>query len=288
MPVPRLYEECLEGSRRVVLLLLRKHPPICDGQQPQVTVSHLQGLAAHQTLGAFGVILTISKNCNVKPVYIENGQGKFCPYSGGCQCGRHVHEMLTFSLAHDFCGRRCAQEFNNNGQLPSPPPRDVMCIIPGCRKGAFIDADGNATKFCSHRHRLYVSWMVTSLKLLLIQHATNSAAVQRGLADVCLLCVALRVLSDTVLNQRFSIVARICQQLKSVTSKATFVPNVAAWQHLAEVRLPIARVGSYYLFDLLHLSVPMILEVPIRNAKYKEGKPRCMMEDHHAHLTTET
>ena len=47
--------------------------------------------------------------------------------------------------------------------------------------------------------------MEVAPKLLLIQHATNSAAVQRGLADVCLMCVALRVLSDIVLNQRFSI-----------------------------------------------------------------------------------
>jgi hypothetical protein len=47
--------------------------------------------------------------------------------------------------------------------------------------------------------------MVIAPKPLLIQHTMNSAAVQRGLADVCLLCVALRVLSDIVLNQRFSI-----------------------------------------------------------------------------------
>jgi hypothetical protein len=108
-------------------------------------------------------------------------------------------------LAHDFCGRRCAGEFNNNGRRPSPPPRDVMCIIPGCRNRAFVDADGKATKFCSRRHRLYVSWMATAPKLLLTQHVTNSAAVQRGLADVCLLCVVVRVLSDIVLNQRFFI-----------------------------------------------------------------------------------
>ncbi len=48
-------------------------------------------------------------------------------------------------------------------------------------------------------------WVVTASKLLLIQRTTNSAAVQRGLADVCLLCVALRDLSDKVLNQLFSI-----------------------------------------------------------------------------------
>jgi hypothetical protein len=202
VPIPRLYEACLEGSRRVVLLLLRKHPPIRHGKQPQVTVSHVQGLATYQILGAFGVILTASKNCNVKPVYIENGRGMFYPYSGGCAI-RHEHEYLTFFLAHDFCGRRCAQEFNSNGQRPSPPPpsRDVMCIIPGCRNRAFVDSDGNATKFCSNRHRLYVPCMVTAPNLILIQHATNSAAVQLGLADVCLLCVALRVLSDIALNQ---------------------------------------------------------------------------------------
>jgi len=43
-----------------------------------------------------------------------------------------------------------------------------MCIIPGCRNRAFVDADGKTTKFCSHRHR--------------------HAAVQSGLADVCLFC----------------------------------------------------------------------------------------------------
>jgi len=127
------------------------------------------------------------KNCNVKPVYVENGQ------------------------AHDFCGRRCAGEFNNNGQRPSPPPRDIMCIIPGCRSRAFVDADGKATKFCSKRHRL--------------------AAVQRGLADVCLFCR----------------------------------------------EMPTVEVGSKQSdFCSKHCSmaalsrVPMILEVPIGNTRYKE------------------
>jgi hypothetical protein len=96
VPIPRLYEACLERSRRVVLLLLRKHSPIRDGKQPQVTDSHVQGLAIYQTLGALGIILTLLKNCNVKPVYIENGQGVFCPYSGGFAM-RHEHEELTFS-----------------------------------------------------------------------------------------------------------------------------------------------------------------------------------------------
>jgi hypothetical protein len=96
VPIPRLYEVCLEGSRRVVLLFLRKHPPIRDGKQPQATDSYVQGLATYQTLGALGIVLTLSKNCNVKPVYIENGQGMFCPYSGGCAM-RHEHEGFTFS-----------------------------------------------------------------------------------------------------------------------------------------------------------------------------------------------
>jgi hypothetical protein len=47
--------------------------------------------------------------------------------------------------------------------------------------------------------------MLTASKLLLIHHTTSSAAVQRGLADACLLYVALRVLSDIVLIQRFFI-----------------------------------------------------------------------------------
>jgi hypothetical protein len=105
----------------------------------------------YQTLEAFGIILTLSKNCNVKPVYIENGKGMFYPYSAVPHGGTH------FFLAHDFCGRRCAGEFNNNGPRPSQPSSNIMCIIPGCRNRAYVDADGKATKFCSHRHRLYVS-----------------------------------------------------------------------------------------------------------------------------------
>ena len=94
VPIPKLYEGCLEGSRRVVLLLLWKHPPIRDGKQPQVTVSDVQGLAIYQTLGAVGIILTRSKNCNTKPVYIENGQGMFCPYRGG---GTNTKSSLVLS-----------------------------------------------------------------------------------------------------------------------------------------------------------------------------------------------
>lgn len=166
VPVPRLYEDCLEGSRRVVLFLLRKHPPFGDGKQPQLTVSHVQGLATYHIVGAFAIILTLSKNCNVKPVYIENGQGMFYPYSDGRRCDTNMSAHIF--LAHDFCGRRCAEVFNNNGRRPCPPSREnVMCIIPGCQNRAFVDADGKVTKFCSHRHRLYVSWMATIAKLLL-------------------------------------------------------------------------------------------------------------------------
>jgi len=94
----------------------------------------------------------LCQNCNVKPVYIENGR------------------------AHDFCGRRCAEAFGDNGQRPShartsPPPSQNFCIIPGCRKSAFIDADGKATKFCSNGHR--------------------REAVARGMADACLRCKEL-------------------------------------------------------------------------------------------------
>ena len=162
MPIPKLYEECLEGSRRVVLLFLRKHLPIRDGKQPQVTFSHVQGLAIYRSLEAFGIILTLSKNCNVKPVYIENGQGMFCPY---LVCDAAQTRSTHFFLAHDFCGRRCAKEFNNNGGGPGPP-RNIMCIIPGCQNRAFVDADGKATKFCSYRHRLYVYWVVTARNFL--------------------------------------------------------------------------------------------------------------------------
>jgi len=82
-------------------------------------------------------------------------------------------EVLAFLSVHDFCGRRCAEQFNSNGRRPSqpresPPPSENKCIIPGCRKRAFVDADGTATKFCSHRHR--------------------RAAVERGIMEACLLC----------------------------------------------------------------------------------------------------
>jgi len=94
----------------------------------------------------------LCQNCNTKPVFIENGR------------------------AHDFCGRRCAEQFNNNGRRSSqarvgPLPTEdmyIMCIIPGCRNRAYVDADGTATEFCSHRHR--------------------RAAIQRGVTDACLLC----------------------------------------------------------------------------------------------------
>ena len=66
-------------------------------------------------------------------------------------------------------------------------------------------------------------------------------------------------------------VAGKCQQLRSVARKATSVPNIVAWRS-AEVSLPIDP-ESYYLFDLYHLSVPIILEVPVGNAIYTEGKP---------------
>lgn len=122
----------------------------------------------HITRGVGYYILTLcSKNCNAKPVYIENGRGLCSPYSAGCIM--RIHEWLTL-LAHEFCGKRCADEFNNNGRRPSrsrssPPPRENMCTIPGCRNRAFVDADGKATKYCSQRHRLYVSWLVAVPKL---------------------------------------------------------------------------------------------------------------------------
>jgi hypothetical protein len=67
-------------------------------------------------------------------------------------------------------------------------------------------------------------------------------------------------------------VAGKCQQLRLVVSKATFVPNTAAWPRSAEVSLRIAWGRCYLLDLLLHLSVPMILEVPVENAIYTEGK----------------
>ncbi|KAI0266411.1 hypothetical protein BC834DRAFT_874457 [Gloeopeniophorella convolvens] len=99
------------------------------------------------------------KNCNVKPVYIENGR------------------------AHDFCGRRCAVAYNNGGsqssQVGNPSPSTAatstsICIIPGCNKAAYVDTDGISTKFCSNRHR--------------------SAAVRQGVAEACLQCKTMPTL----------------------------------------------------------------------------------------------
>ncbi|KAH9177723.1 hypothetical protein EDB89DRAFT_1934123 [Lactarius sanguifluus] len=88
------------------------------------------------------------KNCNAKPVYVENGR------------------------AHDFCGRRCAEQFNKNGRRPfrsrSPTPDDDLCTIPGCRRSVYVDADGNKSKFCSNGHR--------------------AAAVRFEIAEACLVC----------------------------------------------------------------------------------------------------
>ncbi|KAI9465774.1 hypothetical protein BJY52DRAFT_1143683 [Lactarius psammicola] len=93
--------------------------------------------------------LQMCKNCNAKPVYIENGR------------------------AHDFCGIRCAEQFNKNGQRPSqsrrsPTPEEDSCTIPGCQRPVYVDANGNKSKFCSDRHR--------------------AAAVRHGIAEGCLVC----------------------------------------------------------------------------------------------------
>jgi hypothetical protein len=147
-----------------------------------------------------------------------------------------------FFLAHDFCGRRCAGEFNNNGRRSSPPPRDIMCIIPGCRNRAFLDADGKATKFCSHRHRLYVCLLDGDCPETSSDTACNE---QRGcstrtggcLPFVCDFASPVRhSAKSTILHKA----AGKSQQLRSVASKAISVPNIAAWLHSAEVSLPIA------------------------------------------------
>ncbi|KAH9975493.1 hypothetical protein BGW80DRAFT_1297337 [Lactifluus volemus] len=75
--------------------------------------------------------------------------------------------------SHDFCGQRCAREFQNNGRRPansrtSPTLDESSCMIPGCQRPVYVDADGNKSNFCSHRHR--------------------RDAVRTGLADACLRC----------------------------------------------------------------------------------------------------
>jgi hypothetical protein len=91
-------------------------------------------------------------------------------FDSGCGAMQEGLTSQFFFSAHDFCGRRCAEQFNNNGWRSSqprvsPPPSENMCIMPGCRNRAYIDADGTATKFCSHRHKRYLSFVGTAPEL---------------------------------------------------------------------------------------------------------------------------
>jgi hypothetical protein len=50
-------------------------------------ISDIRGIWYH-------ILMLLSKNCNTKPVYIENGRGMYSPYSGGCAL--HRREGLPF------------------------------------------------------------------------------------------------------------------------------------------------------------------------------------------------
>jgi len=169
----------------------------------------------------------------------------------GYAFGQCSQKTTHLSLAHDFCGRRCAGAFNSNDQRPSHsrsslPPNDNMCIIPECRNRAYVEDNGNATQFCSHRHRRYVPLSGCYPRSWLMSHGTFSAAVQRGMVDACLSCVLK--LRETCQTWRLvhgsHKVARKCQRLRSVTSKATSVLGIAARPRSVEVSYSLPEVPS--------------------------------------------
>ncbi|KZT01037.1 ADP-ribosylation [Laetiporus sulphureus 93-53] len=95
------------------------------------------------------------KNCNSRPVYVENGR------------------------AHDFCGKRCAtsfhmvsdelhDQFERLALSPAANKSQVPCKFPKCRSPAFVGADGTSSGYCSNKHRL--------------------EAVKTGRAEACLFC----------------------------------------------------------------------------------------------------
>jgi len=144
----------------------------------------------------------------VKPVYIENGQGMFYPCSSGS--GRQKHAELTFFQHTIFVGDGALK--NSTTMVGVPTIRGKASHHSTiCASSPDVETEHSLMQMGRQRNSAPIAidcmflWVVTASKLLLIQRTTNSAAVQRGLADVCLLCVALRDLSDKVLNQLFSI-----------------------------------------------------------------------------------
>lgn len=102
----------------------------------------------------------------LKPVNFYNGDCKElqCEACLHRERARYVARLQIFSLRthgpveHDFCGKRCAEQFYNNGQRPSQSRRSLtpdedLCTIPGCQKSVYVDANGTKSKFCSNRHR---------------------------------------------------------------------------------------------------------------------------------------
>lgn len=78
--------------------------------------------------------LPTCKNCQERPVYVENGR------------------------IHDFCGRRCASNTSNvtNTAItrsPSVSASSAVCRTSSCNLPVYVGADGTASQWCSHRHR---------------------------------------------------------------------------------------------------------------------------------------
>jgi len=215
--------------------------------QWQVTRDHNRACARSDSIPSIHVIRYIT-NSEVKELRCQaRVHREWAGYAFG-QCSQKTTHL---SLAHDFCGRRCAGAFNNNNQRPSHsrsslPPNDSVCSIPECRNRAYVEDNGNATQFCSHRHRRYVPLSGCYPRSWLMSHGTFSAAVQRGMVDACLSCVLK--LRETCQTWRLvhgsHKVARKCQRLRSVTSKATSVLGIAARPRSVEVSYSLPEVPS--------------------------------------------
>ncbi|CAL1710597.1 unnamed protein product [Somion occarium] len=105
---------------------------------------------SHRSAAVLRSSSQVCKNCNIRPVYVANGQ------------------------ALPFCGNRCATAWKTGGS--SSVPRDdtdeeassEVCALAGCSRPTFVDRNGGPSEYCSQRHR--------------------REAVGNGEAEACLMC----------------------------------------------------------------------------------------------------
>ncbi|GBE87736.1 hypothetical protein SCP_1104130 [Sparassis crispa] len=75
----------------------------------------------------------LCKNCQTRPVYVENGR------------------------SHDFCGVRCATAYRNGTQIRRDAPAqstESQCKLVECKRPVYVDDDGVPGEYCSESHRL--------------------------------------------------------------------------------------------------------------------------------------